>query len=305
MAVALACLEIALKEAPQRGWLSGMVIALLFIFAAAGSLFVARSLGRAPAIVDIRALRDRDFAIGCLASFVLGMGLFGLIYLMPIFLAYVRDHGPLQIGGVMLVTGAAQLLTAPLAVKCEERFDSRLLAFAGFAVFAAGLGMSAFQTRFSDYDDMFWPQVVRGCAIMFCLLPSTRLALGHLARARVADASGLFNLMRTLGGAIGIALADTIIYGRAPAIGASLRDSLMAGDMTTARRFAVPSDIMAQALSGAVTDQIEAKLTGIVEKAALTGAINEAWALLAACQIAAMVAILFVSNRPKAATSAH
>ena len=63
---------------------------------------------------------------------------------------------------------------------------------------------------------MFWPQVVRGAAIMFCLLPPTRLALGHLAPDRVPDASGLFNLMRNLGGAIGLALIDTVIYGRAP-----------------------------------------------------------------------------------------
>ena len=61
---------------------------------------------------------------------------------------------------------------------------------------------------------MFWPQIVRGVAIMFCLLPPTRIALGALPEIEVADASGLFNLMRNLGGAIGIALIDTILYGR-------------------------------------------------------------------------------------------
>ena len=78
--------------------------------------------------------------------------------------------------------------------------------------------MSAFQTRETDFDEMFWPQVVRGAAIMLCLLPPTRLALGHLAPERVPDASGLFNLMRNLGGAIGLALIDTVIYGRAPSM---------------------------------------------------------------------------------------
>ena len=68
--------------------------------------------------------------------------------------------------------------------------------------------------RTADFDEMFWPQVVRGVAIMFCLLPPTRIALGALPEAEVADASGLFNLMRNLGGAIGIALIDTILYGR-------------------------------------------------------------------------------------------
>ena len=81
-------------------------------------------------------------------------------------------------------------------------------------MFAVGLGLSALQPRTADFDEMFWPQVVRGVAIMFCLLPPTRLALGALPEARGADASGLFNLMRNLGGAIGIALIDTILYGR-------------------------------------------------------------------------------------------
>ena len=76
--------------------------------------------------------------------------------------------------------------------------------------------MSALQPRTADFDEMFWPQIVRGVAIMFCLLPPTRIALGALPEAEVADASGLFNLMRNLGGAIGIALIDTILYGRSP-----------------------------------------------------------------------------------------
>jgi DHA2 family multidrug resistance protein len=79
-----------------------------------------------------------------------------------------------------------------------------------------GLGLSGLQTPETDFAAMFWPQVIRGLAIMFCLLPPTRLALGHLAASRVPDASGLFNLMRNLGGAIGLAMIDTVIYTRSP-----------------------------------------------------------------------------------------
>ena len=82
---------------------------------------------------------------------------------------------------------------------------------------------------------MFWPQVLRGIAIMFCLLPPTRLALGALTAAQVPDASGLFNLMRNLGGAIGIALIDTILYGRTGGHAEALRDRLIAGDVTAAQ----------------------------------------------------------------------
>src|SRR2546430_4669323 len=105
----------------------------------------------------------------------------------------------------MLVTGVAQLITAPFAALLESRVGARPLTAAGFALFAVGLGLSYFQPRTADFEEMFWPQIVRGVAIMFCLLPPTRIALGDLPEAEIADASGLFNLMRNLGGAIGIA----------------------------------------------------------------------------------------------------
>jgi DHA2 family multidrug resistance protein len=133
-------------------------------------------------------------------SFFLGVGLFGSVYLMPVFLAYVRHHDAFEIGTIMLVTGVAQLATAPIAGLLESRFDPRWLSAAGFGLFAIGLGCSAFESRVADFQEMFWPQVLRGVAIMFCLLPPTRLALGSLTASRVPDASGLFNLMRNLGG---------------------------------------------------------------------------------------------------------
>ena len=168
-------------------------------------------------------------------SFCLGVGLFGSIYLMPVFLAYVRRHDAFEIGSIMLVTGAAQLIAAPIAGYLESRLDPRKLSAFGFALFALGLGLSFLQSRIADFDEMFWPQVLRGVAIMFCLLPPTRLALGTLTAAQVPDASGLFNLMRNLGGAIGIAVIDTILYGRTIGHGEALRDRLIAGDVTAAQ----------------------------------------------------------------------
>ena len=124
------------------------------------------------------------------------------------------QHDALQIGKIMLVTGAAQLVAAPIAGALESRVNPRWLSAFGFSLFAVGLGMSAFESRTADYDEMFWPQVLRGFAAMFCLLPPTRLALEMLPHKQVPDASGLFNMMRNLGGAVGIALIDTILYGR-------------------------------------------------------------------------------------------
>lgn len=126
LALSLASLEIALKEAPQRGWTSGLVLGLLALAVTSGVGFVRRSLSGATPVVDLRNFADRRFAIACVLSFVLGIGLFGSVYLMPVFLAFVRGLNALEVGTVMLVTGVAQLAMAPVAVALEQRLDARL-----------------------------------------------------------------------------------------------------------------------------------------------------------------------------------
>ena len=270
LALALAALEIGLKEAPERGWASGLVLGLMALSLANAVGFVARILRAAEPVVDLRRLADHRFTLACVLSFVLGIGLFGSVYLMPVFLAFVRGHDALQIGTIMLVTGGAQLAIAPIAVVLERRVDARLLTAGGFAFFALGLGLSGFQTPQTDFDGMFWPQVVRGLAIMFCLLPPTRLALGHLAPDQVPDASGLFNLMRNLGGAIGLALVDTVIYGRAPHHSAAIVAALQAGDLGVARFVGIPPGLLAAQAGRPLDAGARAFLEPAVEKAALT-----------------------------------
>jgi DHA2 family multidrug resistance protein len=113
-AIALAALEIGIKEAPKRGWTSPIAAGLLALCLGSALIFVIRVLRSPNPLVNLRTFRDRNFSIGCLFSFVLGTGLFGSIYLMPIFLAYVRSHNALEIGKIMLVTGVPSLSSPPL-----------------------------------------------------------------------------------------------------------------------------------------------------------------------------------------------
>jgi DHA2 family multidrug resistance protein len=222
----------------------------------------------------------------------LGIGLFGSVYLMPVFLAFVRGHNALEIGMTMLVTGVAQLVTAPIAVALEKRIDARLLSAAGFALFAVGIAMSAFQDPQSDYDAMFWPQIVRGVAIMFCLLPPTRLALGTLSPDKIPDASGLFNLMRNLGGAIGIALIDTIIYTRSEPLGRSLLERLQAGDTDAATFIGVPLQTLAEH-KGGLDEATMAMIDPLLQTAATVQALNEAWLVIAGLTACAILCLPF------------
>jgi len=285
ISLSLASLEIGLKEAPQRGWLSPVCVSLFGLCLLCGMVFMRRSLRSTLPIVRLATLGDPRFAIGCTLSFLTGVGLYGSVYLMPVFLSFVRDHGPLRIGEIMLVTGVAQLVAAPLVVQAERRVDASVLTLLGFAAFAIGLGLSALQTRETDFDAMFWPQVIRGAAIMLCFLPPTRVALGHLPAERLPDASSLFNLMRNLGGAIGIALIDTVIWSRAPLHADQLLTRLRAGDLDVARSIGVP-EIYLSGPPSLANPTVQAIVQPLLERAGLVAAINDAWAMIAALALA-------------------
>jgi MFS transporter, DHA2 family, multidrug resistance protein len=293
LAVALASLEIGLKEAPQRGWLSVNCIALLILSASSLVLLFHRTLLSPHPILRLGSLRRRSFAAGCGLSFCLGVCLFGSVYLMPVFLAFVRHHSAFEIGTIMLVTGVAQLIAAPCVTLLESRVDARALTAIGFGLLASGLAMSAFQPRTADFAEMLGPQMVRGIAIMFCLLPPMRIALGELPESEVADASGLFNLMRNLGGAIGIALIDTIIYGRVESYADDFRVRLMAHDVTAAQAIGLDPQLLLSQSAGVPDAAAVAFVRPLVEQASLALCVNEAWALLAGVAVIGMILVLF------------
>jgi DHA2 family multidrug resistance protein len=223
-----------------------------------------------------------SFSIGCALSFVLGAGLYGSIYLLSLFLGLVRGHSPLAIGEIMIVTGISRLLMAPVAAILEVRIKPRLLTAIGFGLFGVGVFASGFSTSATDFDGMFWPQVIRGLAMMLCLLPATRLALDGWPPEDMADASGLFNLMRNLGGAIGISLIDTIVEQRTPGNVTALVTQLQAGSPQAARLVGLPVAMFHNRDMGPVDQLTRALIAPMIRHAALTQSMNEAWFVLAA-----------------------
>ncbi|MSP83346.1 MAG: DHA2 family efflux MFS transporter permease subunit [Alphaproteobacteria bacterium] len=273
----LGLLEYVLKEAPTRGWRTPEMLALAAACVLSGVQFVRRCRAAAAPLVDLGVLRVANFAPTCAYSFLLGAGLYGSVYLMPLFLGHVRDLGPLAIGEIMIVTGAAQLVGAPVATYLERRVDPRMLTGVGYGLFAAGLLLGATAAPDSGFADLFWPQVLRGFAVMLCLLPTTRLALGALPVAAVENASGLFNLMRNLGGAVALALVDTIVLARSPDHAAALAGRLLAGD-------AAAVGLSAAELMGLS----QAAIATLVERHAATAAFNDAWLFLGAATAASL-----------------
>ncbi len=276
-AIFLATLELVLKEAPKYQWQGAFVFGCIAICVVTGSGAIWRSLFSRHPFLDLYRFRERTFTLGCTLSFVLGLGLYGSVYLLALFLGLVREHSPWEIGTIMIVSGAAQLATAPIAAWLESKVDPRMLTGFGYSLFAAGLIANGYETAATDYDGLFWPQVMRGASVMLCILPATRLALDTLMPGQVADGSALFNLMRNLGGAIGIALVDTILYQRTPTHAQALAQRLQAGDADAARLVGLPAQYFHGHDMGPVDETMRAFAEPLIQKAALVQSFNEAW----------------------------
>ena len=215
MAVALGTLEYVLEEGSRWNWFDDSTIrACTWVAAIAGLLFVIRSLTFARPVVDLRALTNRNFALGCFLSFVTGIGIFSTIYLTPLFLGYVRGFSAWQTGVAIFSTGVASLVGVPVYIFLARKLDTRWLMMFGLASFGLGMWSFSFITHDWGGSQLLVPQILRGFPQVFAVAPAVTLGLGSLPPERLKYASGLFNMMRNLGGAVGIAVCGAILNAR-------------------------------------------------------------------------------------------
>ena len=215
MAALLGGLEYVLEEGPAKDWFQDEAILWCAVLSLVGSLiFFYRAFTAATPIVDLKAFSNRNFASGCLASFTIGIGLYGLTYLYPVFLARVRGYTSLEIGETMFLTGVAMFFTAPFAGRLSAKLDPRIMLAIGIFGFAIGTFLASTLTKEWGFHELIWPQIFRGVSLMFCMVPINNVALGTLPPERLKNASGLFNLTRNLGGAVGLALINSLLNDR-------------------------------------------------------------------------------------------
>jgi DHA2 family multidrug resistance protein len=230
MAAFLGSLEYVLEEGERYDWFDDQTIATLTLVSALSAVaFFARTFMAHSPIVDLKAYANRNFALGSLFSFVLGIGLYGLTYLYPVYLEEIRGYNALMVGETMFVSGAAMFLSAPVVGKLVTKLDPRLVMMAGLFIFAAGSWQMTFVTKDWDFYELLWPQIFRGVGMMLAIVPITNLALGTLAPAQLKNASGLFNLARNLGGAVGLAALNTVLNHRVDLHLARLHDAVSWG----------------------------------------------------------------------------
>ncbi len=227
MAGFLGALEYVLEEGPRNDWFNDEVVFLLaWLSAISAVVFFWRVLTADEPIVDIRAFTNRNFALGSIFSFTVGIGLYGLTYLYPVYLGQIRGYNALMIGEALFVTGLTQFFTAPLAGKLMGKIDPRIMMVIGLFSLALSSYLMTGITRDWDFWELLVPQVLRGFGLMFAMIPVNNIALGALPPERLKNASGLFNLTRNLGGAVGLAVLNTMLNDRTDLHTARLHESL-------------------------------------------------------------------------------
>ena len=215
-------------------------------------LFIWRSLTFANPVVDLRAFSNRNFALGCLLSFITGIGIFTTIYLTPLFLGYVRGYSAWQTGLAIFSTGVASLIGTPVFILLSRKFDPRWLMMFGMACFGLSMWSFSFITSQWSAAELLMPQILRGFPQVFAVAPSVNLGLGSLPPERLKYASGLFNMMRNLGGAFGIAGAAAILNDQTNAHFVTIAGRLTPANGAMARMLEATSQRYAAQPGGAI-----------------------------------------------------
>src|SRR6185312_8974113 len=153
------------------------ILTFAWVSALSGLAFFIRVLTARQPIVDLRSYSNRNFALGSLFSFVLGVGLYGLTLVYPVYLGRVRGYDALMIGETMFVTGLSMFLTAPIAGRLSAKLDPRIMMMIGFGGFAVGTWWASFITADWDFHELLVPQILRGCSLMLCMVPINNVAL--------------------------------------------------------------------------------------------------------------------------------
>jgi DHA2 family multidrug resistance protein len=302
MAVALACLEYVLEEGPRKDWFGDPQIVMAAWFSVVGFVFfIERSFYSKNPIVRLSPFRNPTFAFACVFNLVIGFGIYASTYLMPVFLGRVRGYDSLQIGTTVFVVGIAQILSTIIAAKFSQTVDRRIMIAVGLSGFAASLWLTSHIASNWGFAELLVPQAMRGLFIMLCIVPSVQMALGSFAGQELRSASGLFNLMRNLGGAIGIATVNTWLQDNSRIQALRFGEALAANGRAVSERVAD----LAHSFAAVTPDPARALLMAqgmiarVVGREALTIAFDDVFRLMAWMFVAALVMVPFC-KQPKA-----
>ncbi len=212
LAIGVGSLQLMLERGERLDWFASRQVVAFAILAVTGlATFIWHELTTAHPIIDLRIFSNRQFATGAVLGLVLGVCLYATVFVLPVYLQTLQHFSANQTGLVILPGAIASAVTMAVMARRIDRQDGRIVAACGAALFAVAMLLWSRFTTISGYDDFWWPLILRGVALGLVFIPLNNLAMLELPLARIAPATGLYNLMRQLGGSIGIALSASLV----------------------------------------------------------------------------------------------
>ncbi len=283
VALSLVCggLVFVLEDGARRQWFEDAAVRNISLVVLA-SVFVLwwRVTSADEPIVSFRPFTNLNFLAGSMMGAVFGIGLYGLVYLYPLFLTRVADLSSQQIGTTVFVTGLFMGLTAPFSGWLSERLDVRAIASLGFLCLAGSTWLTTDITNEWRFAELFLPQALRGCGIMFCIVSLSVMAFATLPQAMIKDSTGLFTLMRNMGGAIGIAMINTVLAVRTNFHQARLAESANPGRAEISERLEMMAGLATQRGFPDPDGYAVRALAQMVKREALVMAVADAFLVL-------------------------
>jgi DHA2 family multidrug resistance protein len=308
MAVFLMSMQYVLEEGAKNDWFDDSQILWLAVLAViAGGVFIWRQLTYRNPIVELRAFANRNFTVGVAMTAVSGASLFGGTFLLPQFLGRVRHYSASEVGTTMVVSGLSMFLTGPLAGRLVRKGDPRIPMCIGFILAGWGMYMAHAVTKDWGFWEFAGVQACRGVGVMIAMIATQQITMSTLPPHMVKNASGLVNLSRNTGGAVGLALLATSI---------TQQTALYYDDLTSKVTQGSPAAGMMQGLTErmmqlGVADPGGAArkaIGGMMQQQATVMAFGDSFTLLAiGCFIAAGVSLLArpAKNAPPPPSDAH
>ncbi|MDH0730439.1 multidrug efflux MFS transporter [Pseudomonas sichuanensis] len=294
LGLGLGCLQVFLEEGHRKDWLeSSLIVSLGSVALVSLILFVILQLSRPHPLINLRILGNRNFGLSSIASLGMGVGLYGSIYLLPLYLAQIQGYNALQIGEVIMWMGVPQLFLIPLVPLLMKVISPKVLCALGFCLF----GVASFSSGVLN-PDFAGPQfnqiqVIRALGQPMIMVTISLIATAYIQPQDAGSASSLFNILRNLGGAIGIALLATLLDARAKVYFDYLREAVVPNNPQVAERLAQLTERLGNDTAAL------GKLSEITHQQAMIMAYNDAFHFVGIGLAVSMLAVLLTRKLPQ------
>ncbi len=302
LVVGMGALQIVLDKGQQEDWFSSTFIVGFAVVSALGlAALIVREMVAEHPIVDLRVFRERSYAVGVFLMSVVGFVLYGSLVLLPIMMQTLLGYPALQAGIALAPRGLGSFLMMPITGLIVGRVDPRKLLACGLAVGGITLFWLGRINLNAGYWDLFWPQLIQGAALSLLFVPLTTVAMAAIPRERMGNATSLFNLMRNIGGSVGIAAAGTMVARHQQSMTALFGTNISALDPETQSVFAQlrAGFIAAGADAVTATNRAYGALFGMLQQQAAMVSFVTMFELMGLLFLL-MLPLLFLMKRPRA-----